>query len=94
RRAAAVLAAWRAAGRTPRTEAEFEDENLLVVADALVAAALARRESVGAHYRRDDPACRAQQDRAEPVAQPPEWPGAAASFRSSADPVTAGAAAC
>ena len=53
--AASVLAAWRAHQRTPRTEAEFEDENLLVVAEQLVAAALRRRESVGAHFRRDDP---------------------------------------
>lgn len=54
--AASVLAAWRAAHRAPVTEAEYEDENLLVVAQALVTAALARRESVGAHYRRDFPA--------------------------------------
>ncbi|MFH8250411.1 L-aspartate oxidase [Microbacterium sp. B2969] len=52
--AASVIAAWRAAARTPHTEAEFEDENLLVVAERLVAAALARGESVGAHFRRDD----------------------------------------
>ncbi len=41
--AASVLAAWRAAHRTPLTEAEHEDENLLAVAQALVDAALARR---------------------------------------------------
>ncbi|WP_243074548.1 L-aspartate oxidase [Microbacterium sp. SS28] len=52
--AASVLAAWAAVARSPRTEAEFEDENLLVVAEALVGAALVRRESVGAHFRRDD----------------------------------------
>lgn len=52
-RAAAVLAAWRSARRTPVTEADYEDENLLVVGEALVAAARARRESVGAHFRRD-----------------------------------------
>lgn len=51
--AASVLAAWRAAPRDPRTEAEREDENLLLVAEHLVAAARARRISVGAHYRRD-----------------------------------------
>lgn len=51
--AAGVIASWRAGSRAPRTEAEFEDENLLVVAEALVAAARARRESVGAHFRRD-----------------------------------------
>jgi L-aspartate oxidase len=53
RHAASVVAAWRAAHRAPRTEAEFEDENLLVVAERLVAAALSRRESIGAHFRRD-----------------------------------------
>ena len=58
--AASVLAAWRAHQRTPRTEAEFEDENLLLVAEQLVAAALRRRESVGAHFRRDDPRPRPQ----------------------------------
>jgi L-aspartate oxidase len=52
--AASVLGTWRAAQRAPLSEAEFEDENLLVVAEQLVTAALARRESVGAHYRRDD----------------------------------------
>ena len=54
RHGASVLAAWEAADREPRTEAEFEDENLLAVAEQLVAAARARHESVGAHYRRDD----------------------------------------
>ncbi len=52
--AASVLDAWRAQPRTPVTEAEFEDENLLQVAATLVAAARARTESVGAHVRRDD----------------------------------------
>lgn len=55
RHAASVLAAWRAQPRTPHRESEFEDENLLVVAQALVAAALVRRSSVGAHYRSDFP---------------------------------------
>ena len=54
RHAASVLAGWHAAHRTPLTEAQFEDENLLTVAEQLVAAAGARHESVGAHYRRDD----------------------------------------
>src|SRR5690606_32583917 len=44
RDAAATIAAWRSQHRAPRTEAEFEDENLLVVAEALAAAALARPE--------------------------------------------------
>lgn len=54
-RAAEVIAAWRGGIRTPRTEAELEDENLLIVAEALVAAARVRRESVGAHFRSDEP---------------------------------------
>jgi L-aspartate oxidase len=52
--AAGVLATWSAERRTPHTEAELEDENLLLVASRLVNAALARRTSVGAHYRSDD----------------------------------------
>lgn len=50
--AASVLAGWSVTA--PRTVADLEDENLLVVARALVAAALARPASVGAHHRRDD----------------------------------------
>ncbi|MET0297570.1 MAG: L-aspartate oxidase, partial [Microbacterium sp.] len=53
RHAASVLAAWREQSRSPRTEAGFEDENLLAVATALVDAALARGTSVGAHFRSD-----------------------------------------
>lgn len=51
--AAAVIAAWRAEERLPMTERELEDDNLLLVAAHLVAAARARRVSVGAHFRRD-----------------------------------------
>jgi L-aspartate oxidase len=51
--AARILAAWNATPRRPVAEAEFEDENLLQVATALVAAARARRVSVGAHFRSD-----------------------------------------
>ncbi|TDN92465.1 L-aspartate oxidase [Microbacterium sp. BK668] len=54
--AGSVIAAWRRDARTPRTEAEFEDENLLVVAERVVGAALARRGSVGAHFRSDSAA--------------------------------------
>ncbi|WP_314507264.1 L-aspartate oxidase [uncultured Microbacterium sp.] len=54
--AAALIAAWRRAQRAPVTEAEFEDENLLLVGEQLVAAARQRGESVGAHYRSDAPA--------------------------------------
>ena len=34
---------------------ELEDRNLLLAARLLVAAALARRDSLGAHYRSDEP---------------------------------------
>ena len=53
--AASVLSVWRTQTRTPHTELDYENENLLVVAEHLVAAARARRGSVGAHNRRDDP---------------------------------------
>ncbi|HYP72840.1 MAG TPA: FAD-binding protein, partial [Microbacterium sp.] len=61
-RAAATVATWRrgiaavhdpAASSGPRDVLALEDENLLLVAAHLVAAALARPESVGAHARRD-----------------------------------------
>ncbi len=55
RHAASVIATWRAQPRTVIAESEYEDENLLLVGETLVAAALARTESVGAHYRRDVP---------------------------------------
>ena len=58
RAADAVLAAWAAVVRPERvTDAadpgEHEDRNLLLAARLLVAAALNRTESVGAHYRAD-----------------------------------------
>ncbi|SFU14418.1 L-aspartate oxidase [Arthrobacter sp. ov118] len=58
RAADAVLAAWAAVVRPERvTDAadpgEHEDRNLLLAARLLVAAALNRAESVGAHYRAD-----------------------------------------
>ena len=62
--AEAVLAQWRAEPRAPRTEAEYEDENLLIVATRLVDAALRRGGSVGAHFRADDPALRVMTDAA------------------------------
>ncbi len=52
--AASVIALWRGQQRTPVTEHDLEDENLLLVAEHLVAAARARRASVGAHFRSDD----------------------------------------
>jgi L-aspartate oxidase len=52
--AAAVIADWRGEQRSAITEAEFEDQNLLIVAEQLVAAALRRTSSVGAHFRSDE----------------------------------------
>ncbi|MCX6502633.1 MAG: L-aspartate oxidase [Microbacterium sp.] len=53
-RAARTLTAWAAVERTPETEIAFEDENLLLVAQAVVAAAQRRTTSVGAHFRADE----------------------------------------
>lgn len=61
-RAAGVLAGWRAAGIPAETEADFEDQNLLLVAECLVVAARERTDSVGAHYRSDAPAWQLQAD--------------------------------
>ena len=52
-RALATLAQWQAPTATDAKSAE--DANLLVVARAVVASALARRESRGGHYRTDFP---------------------------------------
>ena len=60
--AASVIAHWLAKPRTPVAEHGYEDENLLLVAAEVVAAARARRQSVGAHFRTDDPATRTPQD--------------------------------
>ena len=51
--AAAVLATWRAPDPTDAKSAE--DANLLIVARAVIASALARTESRGGHYRTDFP---------------------------------------
>lgn len=51
--AAAELATWRAGAVSDAKSAE--DANLLVVARAVVASALARRESRGGHFRADHP---------------------------------------
>ncbi|MDL9980831.1 L-aspartate oxidase [Microbacterium sp. ASV49] len=53
RRAASTIADWRAEARPRDTARDLEDDNLLLVAENVVAAALARTESVGAHYRSD-----------------------------------------
>ncbi|MGC0250212.1 L-aspartate oxidase [Pseudactinotalea sp. Z1748] len=55
RTALGALDAWSAAMPPPRTIAEHEDANLLLLARAAAAAALARPGSVGAHYRADSP---------------------------------------
>ncbi len=62
RHAASVIAEWRRDHRSPVTESEFEDENLLLVGEQLVAAALRREHSVGAHFRSDEPAATARED--------------------------------
>ncbi|MDQ0663877.1 L-aspartate oxidase [Arthrobacter ulcerisalmonis] len=59
--AAGILAAWAAVVRpdavcSPGDPVALEDRNLLLAARLLVAGALARRESLGAHYRSDEPA--------------------------------------
>ncbi|GAA5197450.1 L-aspartate oxidase [Microbacterium jejuense] len=68
RHAASLIAAWRAQPRTPRSEHDFEDENLLLVAEQAVAAARARRGSVGAHYRSDDTVAPVAEPQKEAVA--------------------------
>jgi L-aspartate oxidase len=67
RRAQDVVDGWLAQPRTPRSQAEFEDENLLQLAAATIRAAIARRESVGAHYRSDDPSLSSPVDIAFPA---------------------------
>lgn len=55
--ARAVLAAWAATSPPPGEPADItahEDAGMLVVAQAMTDAALARRHSLGAHHRRDD----------------------------------------
>ncbi|GAA4351617.1 L-aspartate oxidase [Microbacterium rhizosphaerae] len=54
RHAASRIAAWRAQPRDHATVEELEDDNLLLVAQHVVAAALSRTASVGAHFRSDD----------------------------------------
>lgn len=51
RRALDTVRRWLATPLTPATVAEHEDANLLALAAATASAALARTESVGAHYR-------------------------------------------
>jgi len=62
--AAATLAGWHAVDRSQATAAELETGNLLDLGRLVVAAALAREESRGAHHRADYPDTR--QELAEP----------------------------
>lgn len=66
--AAAVLLAWAIAPRTAETVTEREDENLLLVARAVLDAARVRETSVGAHFRDDAPATADAPARAEALA--------------------------
>ncbi|WP_341956936.1 L-aspartate oxidase [Microbacterium sp. LWH13-1.2] len=50
-RALDAVIRWRSTTPAPATVAEREDANLLLLAEATASAALARTESVGAHYR-------------------------------------------
>jgi L-aspartate oxidase len=87
RHAASLIAAWRAAPRSPATEHDLEDENLLLVAEHLVAAARARRASVGAHFRRDAAASAAHEEPAAVLIQGTLTPAATADLRDPARPL-------
>jgi L-aspartate oxidase len=58
REAAEQLASWRGCDRRTANVRELETANLLTIARAMVATALERRESRGAHYRVDYPEVR------------------------------------
>jgi len=53
--ALAAIRDWRASASEPRTLAEHEDANLLLLAEATATAALVRTASVGAHFRIAEP---------------------------------------
>ncbi|GAA3019545.1 L-aspartate oxidase [Microbacterium dextranolyticum] len=72
--AASVIDAWLRADRHSATVAALEDENLLQVAAAVVAAAIARPVSVGAHARRDQVAPEPQERRPQSEGESPESP--------------------
>ena len=59
-RAAVTLAGWRPADRDTASVADLETGNLLDLGRLIVAAALAREESRGAHHRADFPDSRAE----------------------------------
>ena len=48
--ALSTIRSWRATASAPTTRTEYEDANLLLLAEATASAALARTESVGAHH--------------------------------------------
>lgn len=54
-RALSIVRGWAAVASAPRTIAEHEDANLLLLAEATTLAALNRTASVGAHHRVDAP---------------------------------------
>ncbi len=78
-RAAAVLAAWRRDLPPAATVAQHEDRNLLLIAEAVVSAARARRASVGAHFLSDG----------QPVAEPRRSPARLRAARPSLVPAGA-----
>jgi L-aspartate oxidase len=53
--AQSLLRQWQPATREHRVFPDWEDANLLLLAHAVTASALARHESRGAHYRLDYP---------------------------------------
>ncbi len=69
--AASVISIWRGQRRSAVAEHDFEDENLLLVAEHLVGAALARRESVGAHFRSDGTPAESPLSLSAPASQEP-----------------------
>jgi L-aspartate oxidase len=57
------LQSWRATQKKHRFFPDWEDASLLTLAHAVTAAATARHESRGAHYRLDDPATKSEMAR-------------------------------
>ena len=71
-RAAATLAGWHAVDRAEASAAELETGNLLDLGRLIVAAALAREESRGAHHRADFPHSRPELARPQ-ITRRPAW---------------------
>jgi L-aspartate oxidase len=59
----ATTAAWQRALPEPRAAADHELANMVLIARLMAQAALARRESRGAHYRSDYPETKAEWQR-------------------------------